>query len=61
MDKLPLPGHLNFDIGNLSQSWKTWKQQFELFLAATESDTKSDKIKSSTLLTCIWGQRTRNL
>ena len=39
MDKLPPPGHLNFDSGNLSQSWKTWKQQFELFLAATETQS----------------------
>ena len=30
MDKLPPLGHLNFNSGNLSQAWKTWKQQFEL-------------------------------
>ena len=53
MDKLPPPGHLNINGENLSQAWKTWKQQFELVLAATKSDTKSDKIKLSILLTYI--------
>ena len=60
MDKLPPPGSLNFDAGNLSQAWKTWRQHFELFLAATESDRKSNKIRSSILLTCS-GSRGREI
>ena len=38
---------------NVSKEWKKWKKSFEFFLAATESDEKSEKIKTSILLTCI--------
>ena len=37
-----------------------WKQQLELYLTATESDEKSDKIQSSILLTCI-GEKGREI
>ena len=50
MDKLD-PHSLNFD-GNLAEQWKIWRQELELYLTATESDTNSDKIKTSILLTC---------
>ena len=60
MDKLPPPVSLNFDAGNLSQAWKRWKQHFELFLVATESDEKPEKTKLSLLLTCI-GNRGREI
>ena len=52
MDKLDPPSSLNFD-GNLAEQWKIWRQELELYLTATESDTKYDKIKTSILLTCI--------
>ena len=45
-NKFPPPVSLNFDAGNLCQAWKKWKQQFKLFLVATESDTTSDKIRA---------------
>ena len=57
MDKLPPPGSLNFDAGNLSHAWKTWRQHFELVLAVTESDRKSNKACSSIFLTCIGSRR----
>ena len=60
MAKLSPPVSLNFDAGNISQAWKKWKQQFQLFLVATESDAKSERTKSSILLTCI-GSRGREI
>ena len=60
MDRLPPPSALNFDPGNLCQAWRQRRQQSELFLAATESDTKSNKTQSSILLTCI-GHRGREI
>ena len=52
MDKLRPPPPFSFE-GNVSQGWKIWQKHFQFFLTATESDTKSDKIKTSILLTCI--------
>ena len=52
MDQLKPPSAFSFD-GNVSKEWKQWKRSFKFFLAATESDGKSDKIKTSILLTCI--------
>ncbi len=52
MDSLRPPPPCSFE-GNLSHWWKTWEKHFNFFLTATESDSKSDKIKTSILLTCI--------
>jgi hypothetical protein len=41
---------------NISEQWDRWKQQFELYITATESDAKSDNIKTSIFLTCIGKQ-----
>ena len=38
---------------NLLQNWITWKQDFILFITATEYDEKLDNVKSSLLLHCI--------
>ena len=46
--------------GNVVENWKRWKQDFNFYLVATESDTKSDKIKSSLLLHCI-GEKCREI
>ena len=59
MDKLDPPEPLSFE-GNVQENWRRWKQEFELYLAATESDGKSEKVKSSILLTCI-GKRAREI
>ena len=58
MEKFTPPGPLNFE-GNIADKWKKWCREFAFFLAATESDAKSDKIKSS-ILTCIC-QRGRDI
>ena len=44
---------MNFNQDNLSQAWKRWKSEFDFFMIATESESKSEKVKSSILLTCI--------
>ena len=46
MDKLEPPQAFSFD-GNVSHSWKLWLKHFDFYLAATEKDTKGDKIKTS--------------
>ena len=52
MDQLKPPSELVFD-GDLATSWKKWKQHFNYFMIATESDGKEDKVKTSILLSCI--------
>ena len=59
--KVPPPKELNLDSNeNISEAWKQWKKGFQFFLVATETDKKDDKVKTSTLLTCI-GQRSREV
>ncbi|CAB4026344.1 Hypothetical predicted protein, partial [Paramuricea clavata] len=52
MDKLQPPPPFSFE-GNVSHGWKIWEKHFNFYLTATESDSKSDKVKTSILLTCI--------
>ena len=59
MDRLKPSKLLNLD-GNLLQNWKSWKQDFILFMTATEFDQKPDNVKSSFLLHCA-GERTREV
>ena len=51
MDILDPPEPLYFER-NVRENWRRWKQELELYLAATESDEKSGKVMSSILLTC---------
>ena len=55
MNKFRPPEPLQFE-GNLSEQWDRWKQQFQLYLTATESDDKEENIKTSIFLTCIGKQ-----
>ena len=52
MDKLEPPSSLIFD-GNVAEQWQIWHQELELYLTATESHEKNDKVETSILLTCI--------
>ena len=52
MDQLKPPAPFGFE-GNISEKWKIWKKSFEFFMTATESDEKSDKVKTSIFLTCM--------
>ena len=59
--KIPPPQELNLDNNaNISEALRRWKREFEFFFVATEIDKKADKIKTSTLLSCI-GQRSRDI
>ena len=52
MEQIKPPQALSFD-GNLDREWKIWKRHFNFYLTATESDGKSDKIKTCIFLSCI--------
>ena len=56
MENLKPPKPLNLDGANLAETWKSWKNAFIIFLTATESNEKSDLVKSSILLHCIGKQ-----
>ena len=59
--KFSPPSELCFDTdGNLSAAWKRWKEHFNFYLTATDSEDKTDKIKTSMLLTLI-GEKGREL
>ena len=47
------PDALSFKSDNLGAIWKRWKQDLHFYLAATEKDSKEDKVKSSIFLHCI--------
>ena len=59
MDRLKPPKPLNLD-GNLQQNWKSWKQDFILFMTDKEYDKKLDNVKSSLLLHSI-GEQAREV
>ena len=47
------PDTLLFESDNLSANWKRYTQDLKFYLAATEKDSKGDKVKSSILLHCV--------
>ena len=59
MDSLKSPKLLNLG-GNLLQNWKSWKQDFIIFITAAEYDEKPDNVKSSLLLHRI-GERAQEV
>ena len=52
MDGLRPPDALRLD-GNIAENWKRWRQKFELYMMATDIESKADKVQSSTLLHVI--------
>ena len=54
------PDTLSFESDHLSSNWKRWKQDLSFYLAATEKDSKGEKVKSSILLHCI-GHKVREI
>ena len=52
MDRLTPPKSLIVE-GNLVEKWKRWKQDFTLYLTATEYTKKPNQVKFSLLLHCI--------
>ena len=55
MDKFNPPDPFNFD-GDIRKHRKRLKQELEFFLVATEKDKKENKVKPSTLVSCIGPQ-----
>lgn len=43
------PDALSFQ-GNLAESWRRWKQQFEVYMVASGKTDKSDEVKAATFL-----------
>ena len=46
------PKEMSF-TGNLSENWNKWRKEFSLYLTATEAHDKSNKVKTSRLLTTV--------
>ena len=53
MDRLTPPEVLDLDGTNFADSWRQWKQRFELISLATGLTSKDAKIQSATLLHVI--------
>ena len=43
-DYINLPPPLSYER-NIAENWREWRQLFELYLVATESEEKPDKMK----------------
>ena len=54
MDRLKPLNSLSLE-GNLLQNWKTWKQNFALFMTATEYNGKSDEVNKFAVI-LHWGK-----
>ncbi|ELT87909.1 hypothetical protein CAPTEDRAFT_204336 [Capitella teleta] len=39
--------------GNVSDNWRIWRQQFEIFMTASEALNKSHRVRIAMLLHCI--------
>ena len=46
--------------GNLQENWKTWKQNFDFYLIATEYKAKASEVKAGLFLHCV-GDNARQL
>ena len=53
MEELKPPEPLNLDSSNLANTWRQWRQRFELFSLASGLSSKEAKIQSATLLHVI--------
>ena len=53
MEKLTPPEPLNLDGSNLANTWRQWRQRFELFSLASGLNSKDSKIQAATLLHVI--------
>lgn len=49
---VPLPPHLDVK-GNLSNNWKKFKEIWESYETVTGLDTKPEKVRVATFITCI--------
>ena len=60
MDKLPPPSELQL-TGNVSDNWAKFKQKFEIYLQATSSAGKAERVKNVYFASCHRGRSTRTV
>ena len=53
MEGIAPPPKFNMNAVNLNEEWKTFKQEMQFYLVASEKDSKSNSIKVSFLLHCM--------
>lgn len=51
-----LPNNLNVTDGNISENFKKWKRQYEVYIVASGSSQKDEKIQTAILLHCAGPQ-----
>ena len=49
-EQIPAPRSLSLEGNNLAENWRRWRQQYELYMTATEKDSKSEKLQCATFL-----------
>ena len=47
-----LPPQLDVNLGNVSENFKRWKRQVEVYLAASGASEKDDKVRTAIILNC---------
>ena len=47
-----LPPQLDVNSGNVSENFKRWKRQVEVYLAASGVSEKDDKVQTAIILNC---------
>ncbi|KAH3822199.1 hypothetical protein DPMN_123972 [Dreissena polymorpha] len=47
-----LPSLLNVTDGNVTENFKKWKREFDVYMTATKSDKKDAKVRVAILLRC---------
>lgn len=52
MDQFKPPTTITFD-GNIKEKWRKWRQQFEIFMKATEGGKKDAAVQIAMFLNCI--------
>lgn len=51
-----LPGHLNVTDGNVAENFKKWKREYEVYMVASGSSGKPNKVQTAILLHCAGPQ-----
>ena len=51
-----LPPQLDINSGNISENFKRWKRQVEVYLAASGATAKSKKVQTAIILNCAGPQ-----
>ena len=49
-EQIPAPRPLSLEDNNIAENWRRWRQQYELYMTATEKDSKSEKLQCATFL-----------